>query len=196
MAHGVDGSIFEAFVLGVRDQYAKDANAPDVKPDAWKVGRLKSKGQVAPPSLRFRRLGGTVQPTSRNGPFPFTNPDGSEVYFASAYEDLANVEVQIRAKDWLQLECVWTGFLTAARDVLGTMSVPGNYDHASESTADDESDSDFQKGGQLLIQQMQWTILIPQVSGSLVEINRVLGTSQFININAAPGTAGPSTNQT
>lgn len=183
-------------MLEVRDKYAADTFAPVIKNEAWKVGRLASKGQVAAPSLMFKRLGGTIQPTSRNGPHEFTNPDGTEVWFSSAYEDLATVEVRIRAKDWMQLECVWTAFLTAAREALKLSSVPGNYDHVSESTADDEADPHFETGGQLLIQQMQWTILIPQYAGSLVEINKVLGTSQFHNINDAPGTAGPSTEQT
>ncbi len=193
MGTGVSGSIFEAFVLAVRDQYGKDEYAPDIRDEAWMIGRLKGMGQAAAPSVKFHRPSGTVQPTTRNGPFPFVLDNGQETYFSAVYEDLATVEARIHAKSWQELECIWTGLLTATRDVLGTYSVPGNYDHVSE--GDEDPMPEFIKGNQLLVQTFEWTILIPQAFGSLSKIERILGTSQFININPAPGTPGPSTDQ-
>lgn len=193
MGTGVNGSIFEAYVLEVRNEYGRDEFAPDIRDESWKIGRLKGQGQAAAPSIQFHRPSGTVQPTSRNGPFESTLDNGQPVYFASAYEDLATVQARIHAQSWQQLDCIWTGLLAAARNVLGIYSTPGSYDHVSE--GDDNALPEFVKGNQLLVQSFEWTILIPQVFGSLTTIERILGTSQFINTNPAPGTPGPDTDQ-
>ena len=190
---GVTDSIFEAFVLAVRDTYRKDDFSPDIRDDAWKIGRLKGMGQAAAPSVKFHRPGGSLQPTGRNGPHRFERADGSAIYFSSVYEDLATVEVRIHAQNWEQMECIWTAIIKAARDTLGTYSIPGSYDHVSE--GDDDPMPEFVKGNQLLVQSFQWTILMPHVVGTLSQIEKVLGSNQFIDFNPAPGSPGPDTCQ-
>lgn len=190
---GVTGSLFEMFVLAVRDTYKKDNYSPDIRDDAWKIGRLRGMGQAAAPSIKFHRPSGALQPTNRNGPHKIERDDGGAVYFSSVYEDVANVEARIHAKNWEQMECIHTSLLRAARNTLGVYSLPGNYDHVSE--GDDEPMPEFVKGNQLLVQTFQWTILVPQAVGTLTEINKVLGTSHLININPDPGSPGPETCQ-
>ncbi len=193
MGNGVSGSQFELFVLAVRDKYAQDDFAPDIRDEAWKIGRLKGMGQAAAPSVKFFRPSGTMQATDRPGPHEITLDDGSLAFFSSVYEDLANVEVRIHAQSWLEMECIQTGLLSAARVVMGQFSVPGGYDHVSE--GDEDPMPEFVKGNQLMIQTFVWTILVPQTVGSMTTIEKILGTSQFININDPPGSAGPATEQ-
>ena len=193
MGVGVVGSQFEAFVIAVRDQYGLDSTVPDITTAAWQIGRLKGMGQAAAPSIKFSRPGGTVQPTTRPGPHAFDD-GGTDKYFMSTYEEVSNVQVRILAKDWSQLECIWSGLLAATRDIIGSYSVPGIFDHISE--GDDDPMPEFVKGNQLLMQNFAWTILIPHAIGTFTEITRILGTSQFHDINPAPGTAGPATDQT
>ncbi len=185
--HGISGSIFEDFAFGIRDQYALDTAAPSIKKDAWLAGRLKGLSQVALPSLRFRRVSGSIRPTTRVGPHKHILPDGKVIYFKSRYEDFANVEVEVRAKDWIQLEAIWASLLSAAWDVLGEYSTPGDYIHASEDT--DDPDPEYQKGSQKLIQQFQWRILVPQTtdSGSMVILATVDSTHNLLNPDE-PGT--------
>ncbi len=186
---GVSGSLFEAFVLTVRDKYKLDTDAPDITDDAWMIGRLKGQGQAAAPSIKFHRPGGTLQPTGDNGPHPF-----GDLYFTAVYEDVATIEARIHAQSWEQLDCIWTALVSATRTALGTRSVPGNYDHLSE--GDDTPMPDAVKGSQVLVQSFQWTILVPQAFLTRTEIDIVNGSSQFIDVNPAPGTAGPNTVQT
>ncbi len=186
---GVSGSLFEAFVLTVRDQYRLDSNAPDITDAAWMIGRLQGQGQASAPSIKFNRSSGALQPTSNKGPHPL-----GDTYFSAVYEDVANVEARIHAQNWEQLDGIWTALVQATRFALGTASVPGNYEHISE--GDDTPMPDAVKGSQILVQSFQWTILVPQAFGSLTEIDRITGSNQFIDINPAPGTAGPNTVQT
>ena len=193
--HGIVGSIFEEFVFEVRDQYAKDRGAPSIKDEAWLAGNLNSKSRVATPSIRFRRLNGVVQPTTRIGPHEHTLDNGKVIYFKSRYEDHANVECEIRAQDWVQLESIWTSLLSAAWDVLGGFSTPGDYSHESEDP--DSEDPEFQKGSQLLKQIFVWKILLPQTtdSGAMSVLATVVGERKFLNQDE-PGTADPPTTQT
>lgn len=194
MGVGVSGSLFETFVHAVRAAYADDDTVPDIEADSWQIGRLKGMGQVAAPSIKFSRPGGVTQPTTRPGPHTIEVDGGPDQFMCSKYEDLANVEARISATSWGQLECIRTGLLAASRNALGTLSVPGTFDHISE--GDDDPMPDFVKGNQLLVQTFVWRILVPHSIGTLTEINTILGTSQFIDINDPPGTAGPSTTQT
>lgn len=191
MAHGVTGSIFEAFVFAIRDEYATDAQAPAIATTHWLAGRLEGAKQTSAPSMRFRRPSGTTQAASSPGPHAF--PDNSG-YFSSRYEDLATIEVDMKAIDWIQLDCMRTGLLAATWNTLFKSSTPGAWNHLSEDTAD--PDPYYQTGGQMMIQRFEWQILIPHVIGSLAEINTIVGTSEFHNVNPAPGTPGPPTTQT
>ncbi len=195
MAHGVVGSIFETYIEGVRVKYQANVLAPTLQTPHWKIGRLNSRGQASAPSVQWRRLGGTVEATTRPGIQNYTSTGGDPVFFIADWDSIDAVEMRVRAADWQQLDCVWGGLLTAVRDTFGAMGIPGGYEHLSEAEDDDPAAA-AQKGVQELVQSWTFRLPIPRVqSEDKTVIDTIIGTTRLIDTNPDPGTAGPTITQ-
>ncbi len=193
MGHNVSGSFFEQVVDAIKADYDADDIAPDIDNERWKVGKLEGMGQTQSPSVRWRRPGGTIEPTEHAGPHEFTDASGAVLYFSSVYQELITVTAKISAPDWTQLGCILTGVLSATRDVMGKNATPNSYVHITE--GDDDPEPSAQKGVQELLMTWEWKMLIPQAVGTLTEITSIVGANRLIEINADPGTAGPTNTQ-
>ena len=193
MTFGVEGSFFDDYAERVRQVYAA-ADTPDIATGSWQVGALQAQKRAAYPAVAFTRPGGQLEATKWKGPIAYVTDAGSELWFSARYDDVATVHALILANSWRELDCVWSGVVSAARDAIGVDCVPGGYRQLTE---EEEQGLPVRVAGlQHLVQTFTWRMPLPHVWGTKTEVASVTTTPQMFP--AAGGesfTAGPPTTQ-